>query len=178
MKVKPHTHTVIKQNRHSSFVLFQFSLIAAAFIGLASFVLADEDGPHFFSLPPDNSEFHTDDKITFVTNGITNDFDESIIAKLYSADDDTEIKIIGTYTGDQIVRDDDQQDWTFDWVVDEPRGSYYVRLWEVDADGGIDDDDEWDHIIRSYNFQIREYDQKKKRGFLKRSRQAKRALRI
>jgi hypothetical protein len=59
-------------------------------------------------------------------------------------------------------------DWNFDWVVDVPQGSYYVRLYEQDADGQIDDDDEWDNAIRSYSFNIRAAE-KRKRATLKRS---------
>lgn len=59
-------------------------------------------------------------------------------------------------------------EWAFDWVVDEPQGSYYVRLYEVDADGGIDDDNEFDDPIMSYDFNIRA-PEKRKRATLKRS---------
>lgn len=107
-------------------------------------------------------------------NSITNDADEQIIAELYSAADDSFIKQIGCYTGDEIVREDDMMDWSFDWVVDVPPGSYYVRLFEVDADGGRDDDNEHDDAIVSHDFYIRA-PQKRKRATLKRS-QLKRAL--
>ncbi|KAI8973467.1 hypothetical protein BDF20DRAFT_882519 [Mycotypha africana] len=118
---------------------------------------------HYFSVPGPDSEFTTTDRIDFTTNGITNDADETIIAKLYNAADNTEVKQIGSYTGEGIVRYDDSEDWSFSWVVDVPPGTYYVRLWEQDADGDIDDDDEWDNEIRSHDFMIREAPVEKKR---------------
>lgn len=143
-------------------------------IGFASYVLADED-PHFFSLPYEGSEFHVDDEITFVTNDITNDWDEGIVVKLFNADDDTEVKEIGVFTGDDIYRPDDDDDWVFTWVVDEPEGNYYIRVYEQENDGSIDDsEDAWDEDVnRSFDFTVTGY-QKKKRGHMKRSKEIKR----
>ncbi|KAG2197091.1 hypothetical protein INT46_008692, partial [Mucor plumbeus] len=146
--------------------------LPAIIIGLAAFVLA-EDEPHYFFFPTDGSEFASDDQITFATNGITNDADETIIAKLFNAEDNSEIKQIGSYTGDSIVRPDDDDEWTFTWVIDVEPGTYYVRLYEQDADGQIDDDDEWDNEIVSYDFRIRGPSSKRKRAALKRSQNMK-----
>ncbi|CEP18642.1 hypothetical protein [Parasitella parasitica] len=141
----------------------KFSLVSAFFIGLAALVVAD-DGPHYFFAPGDNAEFYTNGQIDFTTNGITNDADETIIAKLFNAADDSLIKQIGSYTGETIVRPDDKDPWSFTWVVDVDPGTYYVRLYEQDADGQIDDDDEWDNEIISYDFRVVSPPSKRKRS--------------
>ncbi|KAI7906967.1 uncharacterized protein BX663DRAFT_482652 [Cokeromyces recurvatus] len=146
----------------------KFSTMATMFIGFAALVVADDEIVYFLS-PTMDSEFTTVDEITFTANDITNDADERIIAKLYNAGDNTEIKQIGSYTGESIVRPDDHNYWSFNWVVDVPPGTYYVRLFEQDADGDIDDDDEWDNQVRSHDFQIKVPVNKKKRAHFKRS---------
>ncbi|KAI9486398.1 MAG: hypothetical protein EXX96DRAFT_548906 [Benjaminiella poitrasii] len=147
----------------------KFSTIITMFIGLAAVVLA-EDEIVYFKFPAAGSEFTTGDKITFTANDITNDADETIIAKLYNAADNTEVAQIGSYTGESIVRFDDMDDYSFTWFADTPPGSYYVRLFEQDADGDIDDDDEWDNEVRSYDFQIKApVNSKRKRAHFKRS---------
>ncbi|KAI8078204.1 uncharacterized protein B0P05DRAFT_587434 [Gilbertella persicaria] len=146
----------------------KLALIFATLFAVLSLVLA-EDGIHYFSSPGVNAEYTTSDSITFTTNDISNDDDETIIAKLYNAADNTEIKQIGSYTGAVIVRASDKDDFSFNWVVDVPPGTYYVRLYEQDADGGIDDDDEEDNEVRSFDFAIREPSPfKRKRGALRR----------
>ncbi|KAK4510462.1 uncharacterized protein ATC70_004892 [Mucor velutinosus] len=151
----------------------KFSLLSAIFVGLAATFVLAEDEPHYFFFPNEGAEFSVTDQITFAMNGITNDADETIIAKLFNAEDDSEVKQIGSYTGDTIVRPDDDDEWTFTWVIDVEPGTYYVRLYEQDADGQIDDDDEWDNEIISYDFRIRDYSSKRKRAALKRSQNMK-----
>ncbi|GAN11853.1 hypothetical protein MAM1_1118c11468 [Mucor ambiguus] len=151
----------------------KFSLLSAIFVGIAATFVLAEDEPHYFFLPTEGAEFSTTDQITFSANDITNDADETIIAKLFNAEDDSEIKQIGSYTGDSIVRADDKDEWRFTWVIDVEPGTYYVRLYEQDADGQIDDDDEGDNEIISYDFRVRDYSSKRKRGGLKRSQNMK-----
>ncbi|KAI8643488.1 hypothetical protein BD408DRAFT_481965 [Parasitella parasitica] len=148
----------------------KFSLVSAFFIGLAALVVA-EDEPRYFLAPGADAEFPTNGQISFTAVGITNDADETIIAKLFNAADDSEVKQIGSYSGEPIVRPDDENPWSFTWVIDVQPGTYYVRLYEQDADGQIDDDDEWDNEIISYDFRVVSPPSKRKRS-LRRSQRA------
>lgn len=147
-------------------------------VSLASYVFAD-DYPHFFTLPYEGAEFHVGDEITFITNDVTNDYDEGIVVRLFNAYDNTLVKQIGVFTGNDIYRPDDDDDWTFSWVADEPEGRYYVRVYEQDNDGSIDDDEDGsdDDLNRSYDFTIKG-SQQKKRSYMKRSRRIQRKAQV
>ncbi|KAI8375850.1 hypothetical protein BD560DRAFT_422476 [Blakeslea trispora] len=130
-----------------------------------------EDGMHYFSSPRPNSIYRTSDVAIFTTTDITNDANEAIIARLFNAEDDEFEKEINTYTGESIVRPDDTDPFTFYWLIDVPPGTYFIRLYEQDADGQVDDDDEEDNQIRSHDFVVREASPiKKKRSLLNRRR--------
>ncbi|KAI8367978.1 hypothetical protein EDC96DRAFT_479869 [Choanephora cucurbitarum] len=147
----------------------KFTLLSSLFFGALAVVSA-EDGMHYFSSPRPNTILRAADAMVFTTNDITNDENEAIIARLYNAEDDEFVKEIGTYTGATIVRPDDTDDFTFYWQIDVPPGTYFVRLFEQDADGGLDDDDEEDNQIRSHDFVVRDVLPLKKRSLLNRRR--------
>ena len=102
---------------------------------------------NYFDAPRKHSTFSTSDSITFVVDEVTNDWDDTLRAELYTADDHTWIETLGEWTGGEISGDDN---FVFTWDVDVEEGDYYVRVFEEDYDGNNDQDD----ISRSHTFTI------------------------
>lgn len=124
----------------------KFSAISAILLGAVTTVFADLN---YFDAPRKHSIFGTDDSITFVVDEVTNDYDDTLRAELYSAEDGSWIETLGEWTGKEISGDDN---FVFTWDVDVEEGLYYVRVFEVDGAG--DDEDEQDDITRSHTFKI------------------------
>jgi hypothetical protein len=97
-----------------------------------------------------NSVFSTTDSVTFVIDEITNDYDDTIKAKLYSAAGDVWVEDLGEWRGEEIA---EVETFVFTWDVDVGDGKYYVRAYEIKAG---EDGNDMEDLARSHTFYIKE----------------------